>query len=404
VRQSGQDPIQDESPGGDGRAADGGRPWTQLGTRPRGSRGSWPTQRCVFDLPAKEAELAELTARSADPNLWDDPGAAQRVLRRADELREEIETWRGLEARASGVAEMAAEAAADADEGGALAADLERDLSTLQADWERLEQRLLLSEPYDERGAIVSIHAGAGGTESQDWAEILLRMYLRWAERRGFATEILEATEGEEAGLKSVSFSVDGRWGYGQLKSERGVHRLVRISPFDSQRRRHTSFALVEVMPEVPDDIEVEIDEKDLRIDTYRSSGAGGQHVNKTDSAVRITHLPTGIVVAVQNERSQHQNRERAMTVLRAKLVERQEEEREAERLRLRGQHVEAGWGNQIRSYVLQPYTMVKDLRTGVETSNPNAVLDGDLDAFIEGYLRSRVGEDGDGTGPPPAA
>jgi peptide chain release factor 2 len=222
-------------------------------------------------------------------------------------------------------------------------------------------------------------------------------MYLRWADGRRYTTEILEATEGEEAGLKSVSFSVDGRWAYGNLRSERGVHRLVRISPYDSQKRRHTSFALVEVMPEVPEDTSVEIDEGDLRVDTYRASGAGGQHVNKTDSAVRITHLPTGIVVAVQSERSQHQNRERAMAVLRARLVERQEEEREAEMLRLRGEHVEAGWGNQIRSYVLQPYTMVKDLRTGVETANPTAVLNGDLDAFIEGYLRWRVG---DGRGP----
>jgi peptide chain release factor 2 len=322
-------------------------------------------------------------------------------MRRAEELRAEIETWRGLGERARGLAEMAELAAADPDEGEALTSDLERDLAALQADWGRMEQQLLLSEPFDERGAIVSIHAGAGGTESQDWAEMLLRMYLRWAERSRFKTEILEATEGEEAGLKSVSFSVDGRWAYGRLRSERGVHRLVRISPYDSQKRRHTSFALVEVMPEVPEDATVEIDEKDLRVDTYRSSGAGGQHVNKTDSAVRLTHLPTGIVVAVQSERSQHQNRDRAMSVLRAKLIERQEEEREAELARLRGEHVEAGWGNQIRSYVLQPYTMVKDLRTAVETSNPTAVLDGDLDAFIEGYLRWRIGQvDGDGTVP----
>ena len=255
-------------------------------------------------------------------------------------------------------------AASDPTEAESLLPDLERDLAALQADWGRMEQQLLLSEPFDERGAIVSVHAGAGGTESQDWAEMLLRMYLRWGERNRFRTEILEATEGEEAGLKSVSFSVDGRWAYGRLRSERGVHRLVRISPYDSQKRRHTSFALVEVMPEVPEDAAIEIDEKDLRVDTYRSSGAGGQHVNKTDSAVRLTHLPTGIVVAVQSERSQHQNRDRAMSVLRAKLVERQEEEREAELARLRGEHVEAGWGNQIRSYVLQPYTMVKDLRT----------------------------------------
>ena len=321
-------------------------------------------------------------------------------MRRAEELRAEIESWRSMAERARGLAEMAAMAAADAEEGASLLPDLERDLVALQADWGRMEQQLLMAEPFDERGAIISVHAGAGGTESQDWAEMLLRMYLRWAERNRFKTEILEATEGEEAGLKSVSFQIDGRWAYGRLRSERGVHRLVRISPYDSQKRRHTSFALVEVMPEVPEDAAIEIDEKELRIDTYRSSGAGGQHVNKTDSAVRLTHLPTGIVVAVQSERSQHQNKDRAMAVLRAKLIERQMEEREAEMARLRGEHVEAGWGNQIRSYVLQPYTMVKDLRTGVETSNPTAVLDGDLDAFIEGYLRSRVGE-GD---PAPAA
>jgi peptide chain release factor 2 len=224
---------------------------------------------------------------------------------------------------------------------------------------------------------------------------MLLRMYLRWAERNRYKTEILDQTEGEEAGLKSVTVAIDGRSAYGRLRSERGVHRLVRMSPFDSQKRRHTSFALVEVMPEVAEGAAVEIDEKDLRVDTYRASGAGGQHVNKTDSAVRITHVPTGIVVTCQNERSQAQNKERAMTVLRAKLIERQQEEREAEMARLRGQHIEAGWGNQIRSYVLQPYTMVKDLRTGVETANTTAVLDGDLDAFMEGYLRWRLGEDG---------
>jgi len=344
-------------------------------------------------LPAKELELAQLTSRSSDPGLWDDPAAAQAVLRRADELREEIGAWQGLEARARALSEMAELAAAEPDGGIELTGDLERELTALSADWNRMEERLLLSEPYDERPAIVSVHAGAGGTESQDWAEMLLRMYLRWAERNHYRTEILDQTEGEEAGLKSVTTAIDGRWAYGRLKSERGVHRLVRISPFDSQNRRHTSFALVEVMPEVPPDAAIEIDERDLRVDTYRASGAGGQHVNKTDSAVRITHLPTGIVVTCQNERSQTQNRERAMAVLRAKLAQRAEEEREAEMARLRGQHVEAGWGNQIRSYVLQPYTMVKDLRTGVETSNPTAVLDGDLDAFIEGYLRSRIGE-----------
>jgi peptide chain release factor 2 len=314
------------------------------------------------------------------------------MLRRAEELRDEIGLWGGLEKRARALAEMAELAAGDED-AQALTPDLERELAAIGADWSRVEGQLLLSEPYDERPAIVSVHAGAGGTESQDWAEMLERMYLRWADQHGFRTEILDQTEGEEAGLKSVTFNISGRFAYGRLRSERGVHRLVRISPFDSQKRRHTSFALVEVMPEVTEDAAVDIDEKDLRVDTYRASGAGGQHVNKTDSAVRITHLPTGIVVSCQNERSQHQNRERAMTVLRGKLVERQMEEREAQMARLRGEHVEAGWGNQIRSYVLQPYTMVKDLRTGVETSDPNAVLGGALDPFIEGYLRSRVGE-----------
>jgi peptide chain release factor 2 len=346
-------------------------------------------------LPAKQNELDDLERRSADPSLWEDPGAAQSLLRRADELREEIGAWRGLEERARGLAEIAELAEDDPAGSASLTPDLERDLAALHKDWTRMEGQLLLSEPHDASPAIVSVHAGAGGTESQDWAEMLLRMYLRWAERNRYKTEILDQTEGEEAGLKSVTFSVSGRWAYGRLKSERGVHRLVRISPFDSQKRRHTSFALVEVMPEVPEDTDVEIRDDDLRVDTYRSSGAGGQHVNKTDSAVRITHLPTGIVVTCQNERSQIQNRERAMAMLRARLVERKMEQREAEMAQLRGVHVEAGWGNQIRSYVLQPYTMVKDLRTGVETSNPTAVLDGEIDEFIDGYLRSKIGEAG---------
>ncbi|MGZ8512690.1 MAG: peptide chain release factor 2, partial [Candidatus Limnocylindria bacterium] len=354
MRKPRQGARQDQPPGRDG-AADGGEPWTQLGTRPSAWPVSSPKPRCAFDLASKATELEELTERSADPNLWDDPNAAQAIMRRAEELRAEIESWRSLEQRANGLAEMAEMAAADPLEAASLEADLQRDLDALQTEWRRVEQQLLLSEPFDERGAIVSIHAGAGGTESQDWAEMLLRMYLRWAERHRYRTEILEATEGEEAGLKSVSFAIDGRWAYGLLRSERGVHRLVRISPYDSQKRRHTSFALVEVMPEVPEDAAIEIDEKDLRVDTYRASGAGGQHVNKTDSAVRLTHLPTGVVVAVQSERSQHQNRDRAMAVLRARLIERQVEEREAEMARLRGEHVEAGWGNQIRSYVLQP-------------------------------------------------
>lgn len=317
-------------------------------------------------------------------------------MRRMEEVRGEIDRWRGIRDRAHALAEMAELAAASPeDEAAALLPDLEADLAGLNTEFSRLESELLLSEQYDARSAIVSVHAGAGGTESQDWAEMLLRMYLRWAERNRLKTEILDRTEGEEAGVKSATVELDGRNAYGRLRSERGVHRLVRISPYDQQKRRHTSFALVEVMPEVADAAEVEINPDEIRVDTYRASGAGGQHVNKTDSAVRITHLPTGIVVTCQNERSQTQNRDRAMTVLRAKLIERAEQEREVEMARLRGEHVEAGWGNQIRSYVLQPYTLVKDHRTGAESTNPTAVLDGEIDDFSEAYLRSRIGGDG---------
>jgi len=268
-----------------------------------------------------------------------------------------------------------------------LTAELDREGAALDADLERERTALLFGGEYDSRAALLSISAGAGGTEATDWAEMLLRMYLRWAERHRFSTEILDQTEGEETGLKSVTVNVDGRNAYGWLRAERGVHRLVRISPYDSQKRRQTTFALVEVLPEVDDDIEIELDWDQIRVDTFRSQGAGGQHVNKTDSAVRLTHLPTGIVAQSQNERSQIQNKEMAIRVLKARLLERALEEKEAERLKLKGEHVTAGWGNQIRSYVLHPYQMVKDLRTAVETSNTGAVLDGDLDAFMQAEL-----------------
>ncbi|MGI8928896.1 MAG: peptide chain release factor 2 [Candidatus Limnocylindrales bacterium] len=335
-----------------------------------------------LDLDAKTATLRDLDVQSSAPDFWSDQRAAQQLLRNAEGLREEVGTWRNLVQRADDLRELA-ELTVDADDA-EMASGLASEMAALEKEFGRLRTSLLFSAPYDERNAIVSISAGAGGTEATDWAEMLLRMYLRWAQRHRFATEILDQLEGEEAGLKSATAAIDGRYAYGNLRAERGVHRLVRISPYDSQKRRHTTFALVEVLPEVADDTEVgEIPEDELRVETFRSQGAGGQHVNKTDSAVRLTHIPTGITAQSQNERSQHQNRESAMKILKARLLERRVEEREKELSVLRGEHVEAGWGNQIRSYVLHPYQMVKDHRTDYETSATTDVLDGDLDGFM---------------------
>ncbi len=300
--------------------------------------------------------------------------------------------WRALEAKAQELDELLDLAEAEGDE--TLMAEIAEEMAALQAKLDKMRLRLLMSGPHDERDAILSIYAGAGGTEAQDWAEMLLRMYLRWAERRGFTAEIIDQMEGEEAGIKSATVAIKGPYAYGLLRSERGVHRLVRISPFDNAHRRHTSFALVEVIPDIGNTVEVEINPEDIKMEVFHASGHGGQNVQKTSTAVRLTHLPTGIVVSCQNERSQVQNRERAMAVLKARLYNLELQRQEEERAKLRGEHVTAGWGNQIRSYVLHPYRMVKDLRTDWETGNPTAVLDGDLDGLIEAYLHHMVGKE----------
>jgi peptide chain release factor 2 len=345
-------------------------------TRPRGG----------FDLARKATELATLDERASQPDLWNDSREAKRILRAAEGLRDELDAWNSLIARTDDLAELA-ELAADAGDTD-LEAEVEPEYAAIERDYERMRTSLLFSGDYDDSDAFISISAGAGGTEATDWAEMLLRMYLRWCERRGFGTEIVDRLEGEETGIKSATVSVQGRRAYGWLRAEAGVHRLVRISPYDSQSRRHTTFVQVEILPEVEAAAEIEeIPDDELKIDTYRAQGAGGQHVNKTDSAVRLTHIPTGIVAQSQNERSQHQNREAAMKILRARLLERRLEEREAAIRELKGEHVEAGWGNQIRSYVLHPYQMVKDHRTEHETGNTTAVLDGDLDDFMVAEL-----------------
>jgi peptide chain release factor 2 len=340
----------------------------------------------VFDLPIKENKLDELQNQAADPDLWQDPENAQRLMKQISSLKEEVTDW--LPIRQS--IEDALELAKLEDE--SLLADLEPETVKLEAAVAKREFEAMLSGEYDRGDAILAIHAGAGGTDSQDWAEMLQRMYLRWCEKKGYETEILDLTAGEEAGIKSVTVAVNGRYAYGNLRSEKGVHRLVRLSPFDAAHRRHTSFAMVEILPQVEDDTEIKIDPDDLRIDVFRASSAGGQNVQKNATAIRITHLPTGIVVSCQNERSQLQNRQNAMRVLRSRLLEKKQEEQEAKLAELRGEYQKAEWGSQIRSYVIHPYQMVKDHRTEVEKGNTQAVLDGDIDDFIEAYLRSQVG------------
>jgi peptide chain release factor 2 len=338
----------------------------------------------TFDPDALSARLAELEAAMGEPGFWDDQARAAQISTEHARFQRRLERYDRLRREVEDAAELY-----ELDQ--SLEGDLAAQLEPVARELRRLEEDALFNGEYDAGDAVLSIHAGAGGTDAQDWAELVLRMYLRWAGQRGFDAELVEASPGEEAGLKSATATVKGENAYGTLKAERGVHRLVRLSPFDSAHRRHTAFAQVVVAPLLPDDDTVEIDEGDLRIDTYRASGAGGQHVNKTDSAVRITHLPTGIVVQCQNERSQASNKATALRILKSRLVELHEEEREAELARERGEVQDTGFGSQIRSYVLHPYQQVKDLRTGYEIGNAQSVLDGDLDGFVHAYLLAKA-------------
>jgi peptide chain release factor 2 len=338
----------------------------------------------TFDPDALSRRAAELEAEMGEPGFWNDQQRAAEISGEHARVTKRLERYERLRREYDDARELLA---MDGD----MADEIQASLHPLEQELERLQEDALFSGEYDAGDAVVTIQAGTGGTDAQDWAEILLRMYLRWAERRGFKTELLEASAGEEAGLKSATFTASGENAYGVFKAERGVHRLVRLSPFDSAHRRHTSFAQVIVAPLLPEDVEVEINEDDLRIDTYRASGAGGQHVNKTDSAVRITHIPTGMVVQCQNERSQSSNKQTALRLLKSMLAERALEERDAEVARERGAVQDTGFGSQIRSYVLHPYQMVKDHRTEHEAGNAQGVLDGDLDGFVHAYLLARA-------------
>ncbi|HEY7531015.1 MAG TPA: peptide chain release factor 2 [Gemmatimonadota bacterium] len=350
------------------------------------------TSGTTFDLASREARLTALEERMAAPDFWGDSEAAKRTIEEANRLRRWVQPWRALGRRLDDLAEL--EVLAAEDEGGAaLEGELGSEAERIGLELDDLEGRSMLQGEDDARNAILTIHPGAGGVDSQDWASMLLRMYLRWIERRGFAFETLDLEAVEEGGIKRATIEVRGEYAYGYLRAEKGVHRLVRISPFDQNARRHTSFASVFVYPEVEEDITVEIAEGDLRVDTFRASGAGGQHVNKTSSAVRITHLPTGIVVQSQGERSQHRNREAAMKILTSRLYQYHKAEREKTREELESEKKEIAFGSQIRSYVFHPYTLVKDHRTGHETGDVQRVMDGDLDPFIEAYLKQTAGQ-----------
>jgi len=338
-----------------------------------------------FDVPSAREELKQIETKASAPDFWNDQEAAQKLLQKRSSLEKKVQRQEQFESQISDAGVLFEFAEEDEDSLGELRSLVER----LEHELSQAETEMLLAGDNDQLNAICTIHPGAGGTESQDWAEMLLRMYLKWAEQRGFKTEVIDYQPGEGGGLKSATLTVEGPYAYGYLRAEAGIHRLVRISPFDANARRHTSFASVFVYPDLDDTVEVDIRPEDLRVDTYRSSGAGGQHVNKTDSAVRLTHIPTGIVVACQNERSQHRNRAMAMKILRAKLYEVELEKQKEKMEDLHKSKKDIAWGSQIRSYVLHPYRMVKDHRTGAEVGNTDAVLDGDIDTFIEAYLLS---------------
>ena len=343
----------------------------------------------ALDVARKEEKIAELEYKMGEPTFWDNPEEAQRINQELNDVKISVDKYKALLAKYDDVQVMWEIGMDDKDE--SVEADVRADMDAINRALEELQLEVLLSGKYDANNAILTLHAGAGGTEAQDWAQMLYRMYTRWAERHGYSYKILDYLDGDEAGIKSASILIEGLNAYGFLKSEKGVHRLVRISPFDSAARRHTSFCACDIMPELDDTVEVEINMDDVRVDTYRASGAGGQHINKTSSAVRMTHEPTGIVVQCQNERSQIQNREQCLKMLRAKLFELEEEKKEKEIAALEGDQQKIEWGSQIRSYVFHPYNMVKDHRTSAETGNTQAVMDGDIDMFIEAFLRAKA-------------
>ncbi|WP_459895769.1 peptide chain release factor 2 [Desulfurobacterium crinifex] len=347
--------------------------------------------RGYFDIDGMQKRLSEIEEEMSSPDFWNDQKRAQSISMERNRIESELNTFSSIEQQLEDIETLLEMAEEENEE--SLLDETESSLKSIEEELDSLEVKTVLSGEFDKNNAIVTIHAGAGGTESCDWAEMLMRMYLRWAEKKGFETEILDLQENEEAGIKSATILIKGAYAYGLLRAEHGTHRLVRISPFDANARRHTSFCGVIVVPEIDEDIDIEIRDEDIRIDTYRASGAGGQHVNKTDSAVRITHIPTGIVVTCQSERSQIQNRQRAMKILKARLYELERQKREEKIAEARGEHKNIAWGNQIRSYVFHPYQMVKDHRTGIETSNVSAVMDGEIDQFIEGYLKQKAKE-----------